>query len=340
VMGGVQSIWLMRGDPASGGRIDAISRSIGIIGPDAWCLDPQGNMYFFGGGVFYRMGPVGQSTMYSKTLGNMPEGLSKGRLDKTFGAVDASNSQVLLLWDETLHGVHIYITPLNPGPATHYWWDERTDSFWREQYPDVCGPSSIFVLTSPNSAARVDLLGGQDGAVRQIDATSKTDDGTTILSRVKFAPLSPGATDQDAMLSRVTTVLDSASDPVSVRVYAAQSPEEVVAATTPAWSYMASPTFRYSTPRVRGNSLLVEVKNDSFSLPWVMGHGYNIGDQVVASDGNPYVSLTIHTSTTGGSHPTPPGNTTDWVLSSFRSWALETIATHLDIVGRTRHGRI
>lgn len=103
---------------------------------------------------------------------------------------------------------------------------------------------------------------------------------------------------------------------------------------------MASAIARYSVPRVGGNSLLFEFKNDSFSAAWASGHAYAIGDQVVATDGLPYVALTAHTSTTGGAHPTPPGNTTDWVLSTFRSWALETIAIMSDVTGRTRHGRI
>jgi hypothetical protein len=97
---------------------------------------------------------------------------------------------------------------------------------------------------------------------------------------------------------------------------------------------------RYSIPRIQGNSLLLEMKNDSFSTAWVTGTNYVVGSQVVASDGLPYVSLTVHTSTTGGSHPTPPGNTTDWVVTTFRTWALESANVVLDLTGRTRHGRI
>ena len=263
VMGGVQSIWLMHGDPAENGRIDCISHEVGIIGPDAWCIDQQGTMYFFGSGTFYRMSPPGPSTMYQKTLGGMPEALSQGRMDSIFNQVNAQNSEVLLLWDELLKGVHIYITPLDNSPTIHYWWDQRTDGFWPEQYPTNCDPTSVLNFKSADSTARADLLGGFDGYVRQVDATSSNDDGNPINSFVKLAPMTPGSTHQNSRINRITTVLDSTSDPVTVNVYAAQSPEEVVGATSPAWSYTASPTNRYGIPRIQGNSILLEIANNS-----------------------------------------------------------------------------
>jgi hypothetical protein len=268
LMGGIQSIWLMRGDPANNGQIDNVTHEVGIIGPDAWCLDQQGTMYFFGGGTFFRMAPFGMSSMYQKTLGGMPEALSQGRLDKVFGQVDATTHEVLLLWDELLKGVHIYITPLDNSPTIHYWWDQRTDGFWPEQYPTNCDPTSVLNFKATDSTARADLLGGFDGYVRQVDGASKSDDGTAIPSMVRLAPMTAGSTHQNSRINRITTVLDSASDPVTVNVYAAQSPEEVVNATTPAWSYTASPVNRYGVPRIQGNSILLEITQNANNTSW------------------------------------------------------------------------
>lgn len=329
VIGGDHTLWLMRGDPADGGRIDNISQQMGILGPDSYCFGPDNTFYFFGNGVLWRM-----------PLGGTPEPLSRGRLDKTFGAIDYLNFTVKLLWDETFHGVHIYVVPIAQGSTTHYWWDARTDGFWVDQYPVAHGPTSVLIFDADVPNDRTVLLGGWDSYIRQTDRVAKTDDGTTILSRVKFGPMTPGGIHQNARLSRVITVLESSSDPVSLRIYAAQSPEEVVAATVPAWSYIASAINRYSIPRISGNSLLFELKNDSFSTAWVTGTVYAVGAQVVAVDGNPYVCITAHTSTTGGTNPTPPGNATDWVLSAFRTWAVEGISGIMEVTGRTRHGRL
>jgi len=244
-----------------------------------------------------------------------------------------------LLWDPIQHGLHIFITPIVSGASTHYFWDARTDSFWPEAYPNAQGPTAVlnFDANAPDDQAL--LLGGQDGYIRKLDATKNDDDGTTILSRVKFGPITPGGVHVNARLNRITTVLSASSSPVSLRIFAAQSPEEGVASATPAWVMEVSPQARYSVPRVGGNSLLFELKNDSFSTAWVTGTVYAVGSQVVVS-GIPYVCIVAHTSTTGGAHPTPPGNTTDWTATTFRTWALEGVSAILDVTGRTRHGRI
>lgn len=36
------SAWIMRGDPGFGGTVDNISRHIGCLGPNAWCITPEG----------------------------------------------------------------------------------------------------------------------------------------------------------------------------------------------------------------------------------------------------------------------------------------------------------
>jgi hypothetical protein len=334
VIGGDHTIWLMRGDPADGGRIDNLSQQMGILGQDSYCVDPDGTFYFFGNGVLWSMS---KPQPYAK---QEPKPMSRGRLDKTLNAIDYSQNTVKLLWDETFHGIHIYIVPSASGATTHYWWDARTDGFWKDQYPTTHGPVSVMIFDADAASDRTVLLGGWDSYIRQTDASSLTDDGTTILSRVKFGPITPGGVHHNCKLNRVVTRTDPATDPFLLRVYAANSPDQVVLATTPAWATTVDAVTPYAMPRITGNSLLFELINDSFSTAWVTGHVYAVGDQVVASDGLPYISLTAHTSTTGGAHPTPPGNVTDWVVSTFRRWAIEGISAILDVTGRTRHGRL
>jgi hypothetical protein len=336
LMGGIQSIWLMRGDPANNGQIDNVTHEVGIIGPDAWCLDSQGTMYFFGGGTFFRMAPFGMSSMYQKVLGGMPEALSQGRLDRIFGQVDATTHEVMLLWDELLKGVHIYITPFDNMTTVHYWWDQRTDSFWPEQTFPNCDPTSVLNFKSSNSVARADLLGSRDGYVRQVDNTSSSDDGNPIASMVRLAPMTAGSTHQNSRINRITTVLDSASDPVTVNVYAAQSPEEAVNATTPAWAYTVSPTNRYGVPRIQGNSILLEIANNAFQNVWQTATAYAIGATITGPDNLLYVCLLAHT---GGvfADDLAAG---DWVVSGGYTWSLESLNVVSAITGRTRHGRI
>ena len=336
VIGGDHTIWLMRGDPADGGRIDNLSQQMGILGQDSYCVDPDGTLYFFGNGVLWKMS---KPQPYQR---QEPQPMSRGRLDKTFNAIDYSQNTVKLLWDETFHGVHIYIVPIASGATTHYWWDARTDGFWKDQYPASHGPVSVMIFDADAANDRTVLLGGWDSYIRQTDASARTDDGTTILSRVKFGPITPGGVHHNCKLNRIITRTDPGTDPFLLRVYAANSPDQVILATTPAWATTVDAVTPYAMPRITGNSLLFELMNDSFSAAWVTGHVYAVGSQVVAADGLPYICLVAHTSTNSGTdlHPTPPGNSTDWVVSTFRRWAIEGISVIMDVTGRTRHGRL
>ncbi len=252
VIGGDHTVWLMRGDPAAGGRLDNISQQTGIAGPDAWCLDPNGTFYFFGNGQFWRMVP-----------GQLPVSISSGRLDRVFNAIDLAENTVKLVWDQTHRGVKINVIPSAEGPTRHYWWDSRTDGFWPEEYPDAMGPSAVFPYDADNPNDRALLIGGWDGYIRYEDDSSVTDDGTTIYSNVCFGPVTPGGPHANVRVSRTITILATDSDPVALKMYAAQSPQEVVAATTPVWSQVVTAYNRYGIPRIGGNSVMFELENSS-----------------------------------------------------------------------------
>ena len=323
IMGGDHTLWIMRGDPADGGRIDNVSQQTGIAGADAYCFDPNGIFYFFGNGALWRW-----------TQGQVPESLSSDKLSKTFKAINLADNTIKLIWDQTANGVHIYVVPAEEGSTTHYWWDARTESFWPEQYPDVQGPTAVLVYDADSPGDRAVLLGGWDGYIRQEDVTATSDDSTTIHSYVKFAPITPGGVRQNAVINDVTTLLGEDSDAVSLLAYAAESPEKVVVETTPAWSKLVTPTSQYSRPRIGGNSLLFEIENDSFADAWVTATAYVVGSQVISSS-TPYVCAEAHTSGTFATDLTAG----KWTEATFYTWALESLSAVVNLTGRTRHGR-
>jgi hypothetical protein len=48
VYGGTVSMWLLRGNPASGGSLDELTRETGIVSPEAYCLGPNNELYWMG----------------------------------------------------------------------------------------------------------------------------------------------------------------------------------------------------------------------------------------------------------------------------------------------------
>jgi len=221
IMGGPTSLWIMRGDPAAGGAIDNISRQIGIVQPTAWTWDAVGNLYFFGQDGLYRLAPEG----------GLPQPISRGRLDKTFEDTDLSTNYIFLTYDRQWKGVHIFISPTSEpsSSSSHYFWDERTDSFWRDEYPTNIGPTAVALFEADDPDARAVLLGGYDGFLRQFSDTAKDDDGTAIVSRCWMSPVTPGSIYASARYDDIQVVLAKDSDSVTAKLYTGASPEDAAA---------------------------------------------------------------------------------------------------------------
>jgi len=226
VFGCSQSLWLLRGDPAAGGAIDALSYQIGISGPDAATWDDSGNLYFYGTGGVWRM-PTG---------GGLPSSLTDTRLKGEFGDIDSETYRVQLVWDRMFDGLHMFLLPADltePDSApTHYYWDRRTDSWWKDQFPVGQGPSFAYYYPADNADDRAILMGGWDSYLRYYLASQKSDDGTVITSYVDTAPIVTGDL-TDTRLSELQITMASGSDAALLKGYAAASPEAVVAATLP-----------------------------------------------------------------------------------------------------------
>jgi hypothetical protein len=217
VMGGSNTLWMMRGDPAAGGQIDNISRNIGVVGPEAWAYDNSGNFFFFGVNGLYIL-PVG---------GAAPELLSKNRLDATFKDIDVSSNNIRLVYDPTWQGIHIFVQPFNkPSTAPlHYWWDQRNDAFWLDQYPVDHGPASMVYFNSDNPENSGVLIGGWDGYVRRFNPDENQDDGTDIDSRVLFAPDQPGQLPSSTRWDDLWFSLAEGSDDVTLKLFSGNTPE-------------------------------------------------------------------------------------------------------------------
>lgn len=216
-MGGPNSLWVMRGDPAAGGQIDNVSRQIGIVQPRAYTWDPFGTLYFMGLNGFYRFMPDSSA----------PELLSTNRLDKTLQDINYEENQVMLTYDPTWRGVHVFISPLSqPSTASyHYFWDERTNSFWKDQYPTTHGPTSMVQYNADDPDNRALILGGYDGYLRYFDPAAKSDDGTAISSRVRFSQINPGGILASSRIGDINLMTDDQSGTVNFELYAAHSPE-------------------------------------------------------------------------------------------------------------------
>lgn len=181
VIGCDHSLWLIDGDPTDGGAIVNISNGLGLLGREAWCIAPDGTLYFAGSNGLYRLMP-GSTT---------PEPISQDKYPQFFSALNRGSQYYAMAWDRDRHGCYLFVSSIASGTSTHLWYDQRTDGLWPIQYPDNHGPMSALVYDGDGASDRVLMLGGRDGKIRTVQTTGRTDDGTAISAYIVGGPYQP-----------------------------------------------------------------------------------------------------------------------------------------------------
>ena len=168
IFGCASSIWIMRGDPASGGSLDELDLTVGMFGAHSWCFDGEGNLYFFGTNGIYRV-PRGFQTVENLTKFSLPKLIADE-------AADSSTHRITMAYDRLRLGILICITKLADGTNSNYWYDLRTEGFFPESYPEECGVYSLFHYDANDPTFKNLLLGTMDGYLRKFDESQKDDD--------------------------------------------------------------------------------------------------------------------------------------------------------------------
>lgn len=167
------SIWMMVGHPRAGGWLAMVSNQTGIWGPQAWCVTPDGTLYFAGNDGIYMM-PI--------TEGAQLLNISKQAIPNLIsGEIGYGTHRVILTYDKIRHGVLVNITKISTGQNTNYWYDLTTGGWFPESYPTGCGITARTSFQSSSETETV-LYGCYDGRIRQFDDSSKVDDVETEVS--------------------------------------------------------------------------------------------------------------------------------------------------------------
>ena len=138
IIGCRNSIWRMLGDPVSGGSLNAVSRTVGIIGPDAWCLGPDGSLIF-----------LSLDGIYSLDAGAelYPTSLSRELMPMELVNIDPNQATVSLQYDVSDRGIQIYTTrkvPIQKNIGGWIGWDGKNPSrrYSHSFYPKPSGQLS------------------------------------------------------------------------------------------------------------------------------------------------------------------------------------------------------
>lgn len=232
VFGCDNSLWVLRGDPGDGGRIDALSRQIGVICDDAWCYTPEGILLFMDFSGLYALAPG---------AGSWPEPISRDKLPADLRNLNPYTSDVVMEFDPQHDGVLIQVAPRDDWTSTSsqddpvYWWyDLPTQSFWEWTFPTASAPRWMAPFAWSAGYDQVLLLACDDGYMRNLDDITTTDDGTTVTGYCDVGPIRLGGDDyRDGQLQELIGTIGASSASITWKLYTANSCEACAQATTP-----------------------------------------------------------------------------------------------------------
>ena len=214
-------LWRMRGDPAFGGSLNALSHTVGIISQDAWCIGPSGEVVFLSLDGVYVLPPGGNS---------MPMSLSREKLPLEFLNLDPNNMSASLEYDVKDRGVHIFLTPDSTGTPTHWWLDWQYKGFWPVTLSSNHEPTATCTYQSSATESAGVILGGRDGFLRRYSKFAQTDDGTSFSSFIDIGPIPMGPDGAVGILASMNGVMAENSGDVIYSIHPALTFEAATSA--------------------------------------------------------------------------------------------------------------
>ena len=220
IFGCERSLWLLTSDPAYGGTIQALSRDVGVLGPNAWCNLPDGSIVFLSRDGLYQIPPGASS---------YPQSISRQFLPAELLDVDWITNTISLCYDVWGRGIHLSITPVSGATGIHFFVDWTTKSFWPVTLPNSQQPT-IMVRYSPNSTFPASvILGSYDGYTRKYSTSATTDDGTAFSSVICYGPIAIGGISNYGELVYLSADTDSNGQSVSWGIYTGDNGQEAIA---------------------------------------------------------------------------------------------------------------
>jgi hypothetical protein len=196
------SLFLLRGDPATGGRIDTVSHTVGPIARDAWCYGPSGEFLFLSRDGLCRLAPTANAQV---------ELVSRTRLPDELLGVDVTANKITLAWDGYSRGIHIWVCPYSGSAArTHWYFDYVFQGFWEVSVHAELEPFCVCEDPQLTDGSRL-LWGCRDGRLRHFDEavavdTRGQDTANAFESRVVIGPFQLAKGFRDAMATGIKII--------------------------------------------------------------------------------------------------------------------------------------
>ena len=274
VVGCLNELWVMRGDPAAGGTLTNMSLATGIFDGTSYCWDDNNNYYFLGTDGVYAISSaavIEAGAPQNVTKENVP------KLLKSLG-VNRRTDRIAMAFDKQRYGVSLTVSQKDGSWHSSWWIDLRAGGIYPESFASDHIPASASYFDARIANERGLLIGGQDGYVRKFDETEKDDDGNNAInSWVTAGPIVIGKNPRDQVITKEVSIETSvASDTIIASIYVGKTSEEVIntinaAAPPKIKKVLAGKGLRTSIRnRVKGGALAVTISSpnsgESFAI--------------------------------------------------------------------------
>ena len=216
IIGGRNSINIMRGDIKAGGIIDNISRQIGII-KGGWCWLPDGHLLFLTIDGLYMLSPGSMQ---------FPKPVSEEKIPHQLQNIDYENMNVEMGYSPVQKGVWITIADEQEDGSgrTSFWFDIKNGAFWKDELPSDFYPLSMTMFNSELNTKRDIVFGCRDGYIRRSGRAYYDDDGDVIESEVEIGALALRTRGNNTgSLESITVNMAYGSGQINVGLYTALS---------------------------------------------------------------------------------------------------------------------
>jgi hypothetical protein len=166
IFAGKRSMSLLTADPVFGSAtIQQMSRTVGVVGPRAWCNGPEKTVYVMGQDGLYRLTP----NDFNIDRGQL---VSLNKLDSFFNATKWEDINCTLSYDVERRGLWIFLTRTDqPDSSTHLFYSDQTDGFfpYKMYDPTFRGAYSTCQMLTTDGRNQVALFGSLDGQIGFFD---------------------------------------------------------------------------------------------------------------------------------------------------------------------------
>ena len=195
VIGALNSLHVLRGDPTYGGQIDRLSSSIGIVAPQAHARGPNGETVILTTDGLYGI---------PAQISGFPESISRERLPQELRDIDVNNNRILMAYDVRNRGVFIGITPILGSGGTYFWLDWQRRGYHLLSFNASHEPTALAYRTADSPLDQHLLFGCRDGHIRTFNDNAFSDDGVPYKARLLIGPIALGGGGyNDGMLREV-----------------------------------------------------------------------------------------------------------------------------------------